>query len=193
MADLYYPEYNPTPFGGGFDLEEVYGKSNPPSEKSCYSPSHVDPDDLTSLRDDEDDKLSVVSAYGVEIPPFDDALHATDKPSIDSIPLAHEDHSEPQNKTANDSQQTTLSKPEEREPNSEGHWEPNYPVPEYHLRDSDLALCPKCAMPLYCNCGCQIFSFNTSEYEEESYHYEQESSEDVGDKVARWLFSSSYI
>lgn len=33
-----FDEYDPTPYGGGYDAEEYYGKPLPPSDKVCYPP-----------------------------------------------------------------------------------------------------------------------------------------------------------
>ncbi|GLJ36867.1 hypothetical protein SUGI_0744830 [Cryptomeria japonica] len=106
MGDTYFPEYDPTPYGGGLDLEELYGKPIVPSEKSCYAPSEP----ASSLADgEEDDKASVISAYGVELPDFE----------IDKR------NSSPKGK-------------QEEKGSAAEPWKPIYPAPEYHLRDSDL-------------------------------------------------------
>ncbi|CAF2082590.1 unnamed protein product [Brassica napus] len=34
-----FEEYDPTPYGGGYDIAATYGKPLPPSEKICYPPS----------------------------------------------------------------------------------------------------------------------------------------------------------
>ncbi|XP_057849262.2 uncharacterized protein LOC131060158 [Cryptomeria japonica] len=170
MGDTYFPEYDPTPYGGGLDLEELYGKPIVPSEKSCYAPSEP----ASSLADgEEDDKASVISAYGVELPDFE----------IDKR------NSSPKGK-------------QEEKGSAAEPWKPIYPAPEYHLRDSDLVLpfC-NCATPNHCTCPYNIFSFNNCQEEEEGAeeedciytHHDPSSPEHVANKVAQWLFSSSYI
>ncbi|XP_057738318.1 uncharacterized protein At5g39570 isoform X1 [Arachis stenosperma] len=34
-----FDEYDPTPYGGGYDIAETYGKPLPPSDEICYPPS----------------------------------------------------------------------------------------------------------------------------------------------------------
>lgn len=41
--DLDFVEYDPTPYGGGFDLIDAYGKALPPSKETCYPHSSIDP------------------------------------------------------------------------------------------------------------------------------------------------------
>ncbi|XP_016716828.2 uncharacterized protein At5g39570 isoform X2 [Gossypium hirsutum] len=40
-----FEEYDPTPYGGGYDLDATYGKPLPPSEGICYPRSSGDPND----------------------------------------------------------------------------------------------------------------------------------------------------
>lgn len=34
-----FDEYDPTPYGGGYDIALTYGRPLPPSEETCYQPS----------------------------------------------------------------------------------------------------------------------------------------------------------
>lgn len=38
-----FEEYDPTPYGGGYDIVSVYGKPLPPSNKTCYPRSNPNP------------------------------------------------------------------------------------------------------------------------------------------------------
>ncbi|XP_024982405.1 titin [Cynara cardunculus var. scolymus] len=38
-----FEEYDPTPYGGGYDIVSVYGKPLPPSDKTCYPRSNPNP------------------------------------------------------------------------------------------------------------------------------------------------------
>ncbi|KAL5774688.1 hypothetical protein ACOSP7_012245 [Xanthoceras sorbifolium] len=40
--DVDFEEYDPTPYNGGYDLAQTYGKPLPPSEAICYPPSTLD-------------------------------------------------------------------------------------------------------------------------------------------------------
>ncbi|XP_017979201.1 PREDICTED: uncharacterized protein At5g39570 isoform X2 [Theobroma cacao] len=42
-----FEEYDPTPYGGGYDPDATYGKPLPPSEGICYPLSSVDSNDLS--------------------------------------------------------------------------------------------------------------------------------------------------
>lgn len=37
--DTQFDEYDPTPYGGGFDMAQIYGKPLPPSNEICHPPS----------------------------------------------------------------------------------------------------------------------------------------------------------
>ncbi|KAL2341988.1 hypothetical protein Fmac_009928 [Flemingia macrophylla] len=38
-----FDDYDPTPYGGGYDIDQTYGKPLPPSDKICYPRSGVSP------------------------------------------------------------------------------------------------------------------------------------------------------
>ncbi|GJY32161.1 hypothetical protein Tco_0415656 [Tanacetum coccineum] len=40
-----FEEYDPTPYGGGYDIVSVYGKPLPPSNRTCYPHSNPKPND----------------------------------------------------------------------------------------------------------------------------------------------------
>lgn len=40
-----FEEYDPTPYGGGYDIVSVYGKPLPPSVKTCYPHSNLKPNE----------------------------------------------------------------------------------------------------------------------------------------------------
>ncbi|GAV89479.1 hypothetical protein CFOL_v3_32893, partial [Cephalotus follicularis] len=47
VAEFNFPEFedlDPTPYGGGYDIGQTYGKPLPPSEETCYPCSSVDSD-----------------------------------------------------------------------------------------------------------------------------------------------------
>lgn len=177
--DTDFPAYDPTPYGGGYDPEDVYGKSTAPSEKSCYPP-HRDADDITdlsSLRDGDDDNRSVISAYGVELPDdfYDPQEIAKPKPS--NPRTAHPEIPSNNNHLANDES----ARPQEPQSNGR-NWEPDFDPPYFNY-DAPMNYC-----------SLDLFSYNAPQEEQgdqESSNYEP--TDDISEKVARWLFSSSYI
>lgn len=51
VSEFYEPdfeEYDPTPYGGGYDLTLTYGKPLPPTDETCYPRSKPDPGTLPS-------------------------------------------------------------------------------------------------------------------------------------------------
>lgn len=43
-----FEDYDPTPYGGGYDPIETYGKPLPPSKETCYPHSSIDPNAVSS-------------------------------------------------------------------------------------------------------------------------------------------------
>lgn len=179
--DTDFPAYDPTPYGGGYDPEDVYGKSTAPSEKSCYPPHRDAADDITdlsSLCDGDDDNRSVISAYGVELPEdlYDPSEIAKPKPSnpraaLPEIPSNHKN-------TAKDES----ASPQEPQSNG-GNWEPDFDPPYFNY-DAPMN-----------NYSVDLFSYNYApqEDQEEQENSNYEPTDDISEKVARWLFSSTYI
>lgn len=175
--DADFPEYDPTPYDGGYDAESVYGKSTAPSEKSCYPP-HRDGDDntdLSSLRNGDDDNLSVISAYGVELP--EDLYKPPEmaKPKPVNPRTAQPEIPSNNNHPAND-ESTGQQEPQ----SSNGQWVPDFDPPYFNY-DAPMNYC-----------SFDLFSL-PQETQEEEPGSSYEPTEDISEKVARWLFSSTYI
>eukprot|EP00252_Welwitschia_mirabilis_P022243 TRINITY_DN5975_c0_g1_i6.p1 TRINITY_DN5975_c0_g1~~TRINITY_DN5975_c0_g1_i6.p1 ORF type:complete len:169 (+),score=16.23 TRINITY_DN5975_c0_g1_i6:187-693(+) len=168
MDDTDYPEYDPTPYGGGYDAEAVYGKPRSPSEKSCYPPySPADPRDFHDFRsenDDDDGRASVISAYGVELPDFDEEIR-------DSLPGSGEDG-------------LSAAFPDRDLKPPQGRQEEFYYDTEFPQYDFDK----------YYKSGFVDF-FKFEDYSQPDIQDEQlyNPSEDITEKVANWLFSSRCI
>ncbi|KAL6008410.1 hypothetical protein ACLOJK_033920 [Asimina triloba] len=47
LDDLDFPDYDPTPYDGGYDVAATYGQPLPPSAAICYPPSPHDPNSST--------------------------------------------------------------------------------------------------------------------------------------------------
>lgn len=48
LDDTDFDEYDPTPYGGGYDIAQTYGKPLPPSDEICYPRSVPGPDSASS-------------------------------------------------------------------------------------------------------------------------------------------------
>jgi len=190
--DTYFPEYDPTPYGGGYDPEDVYGKSTAPSEKSCYPP-HRDADDITdlsSVRDGDDDNHSVISAYGVELP--DDFYKSPEiaKPKPSNPRTVHPENSpnprtvHPENSSNNNHPANDESARQQEPQSNDGQWKSEFDPPYFNY---------DAPMNYY---SFDLFSYNAPQEEEQGSSYEPtsyEPTEDISEKVARWLFSSTHI
>eukprot|EP00268_Persea_americana_P001404 TRINITY_DN10427_c0_g1_i1.p1 TRINITY_DN10427_c0_g1~~TRINITY_DN10427_c0_g1_i1.p1 ORF type:complete len:561 (-),score=164.37 TRINITY_DN10427_c0_g1_i1:192-1874(-) len=63
LNDIEFPEYDPTPYGGGYDIALTYGEPLQPSDGICHPRSSSDPD---SRNLEEFSYGSVIAPYGQE-------------------------------------------------------------------------------------------------------------------------------
>eukprot|EP01018_Ginkgo_biloba_P004342 Gb_02508 [translate_table: standard] len=187
MADTDFPEYNPAPYGGGFDLAEVYGKPKSPSEKTCYPPQSVDYDSA-SYRD-YDYGTETASAYGGDDDKRTDITeeegqifepnHGKPKPNGNSGYQEETREYGGQTKQNEELNERDHQGAEEWNPSDGRHSYPQWEEEPSYNYD----------MQSYYGYSYDLFNCHRPQEEENGY----QPPEDISRKVVEWLFSSTNV